>query len=118
MLAKAYQEMAGDFDVYQQIIDLFETEIAENWFLEIKLPFSKLFVNFLGKHQKINKSLLMCRPCHLGRLGLNIEWFVIVLILNCFCEIHFWAPSRTKKGCVISLQNLLSGYDYFFEKVK
>ena len=30
MLAKAYQEMAGDFDVYQQIIDLFETEIAEN----------------------------------------------------------------------------------------
>ena len=44
MLAKAYQEMAGDFNVYQQIIDLFETEIAENWFLEIKVPFSKLFV--------------------------------------------------------------------------
>ena len=115
MLAKAYQEMAGDFDVYQQIIDLFETEIAENWFLEIKLPFSKLFVNFLGTHQKINKSLLMCRSCHSGWIlnDLLLFWFWTV-----FVKFIFGHLQKLKKVLWSHYKICWVVMIIFFEKVK
>ena len=44
---------------------------------------------------------LMCESCHLNR-SLIVEMIFVVVFFNSSCEINFWAPSRLRKGWVIS----------------
>ena len=57
--------------------------------------------------------VLMCGSCHFDRLlnakfGVEYQMIFVALIFNCSFEIQFGAPSRFRKGWVISLQNLHS----------
>ena len=52
------------------------------------------------------------------RIGVEYRMIFVVLIFDCICEIHFGAPSRFGKGCIISLQNLHGGSFFFFEGEK
>ena len=51
--------------------------------------------------------LFMSGSCHLDRLWkllLNIKTFSLLCFSMFFCEMHFWATSRSRKGWVISLK--------------
>ena len=46
------------------------------------------------------------RPSLNVEIGVELWMIFVVVFFNCFCEIHFWAPLRVSKGCMLSLQNL------------
>ena len=51
----------------------------------------------------------------------NFHWIwniLVVVFLNCYCEINFRAPSRYKKGCVIEIKIFHSDLFFFFETAK
>ena len=65
----------------------------------------------------------MCGSCYLDssvecwNLG-SISNHFCCFIFQCSCEIHFGAPSRFRKDCVISLQNLPSDLIIFFNRAE
>ena len=42
----------------------------------------------------------------------------VVVSLNCSCEINFWAPSRHRKGCVITIKIFHSDSIFFLTQQK
>ena len=67
----------------------------------------------------------MCSPCHIRCVEIFVEprnccriWNILVVVfLNCSCEINFRAPSRAsryRKGCVIRKKNIPQRFLLFF----
>ena len=69
---------------------------------------------------------LMRRSCHNGSVEICVEprncrrtWNILVVVfLNCSCEINFRAPSRYRKGCVIRIKIFHSNSFFFWHSKK
>jgi hypothetical protein len=51
----------------------------------------------------------------------NLRWILnilVVVFLNCSCEINFRVPSRYKKGCIILVKKSTVIRSFFFETAK
>ena len=46
-------------------------------------------------------------------VDVSVEYRKIFIVLFCCCEMYFGAPSKTRKGWVISLKNLHSNSSFF-----
>ena len=69
---------------------------------------------------------LMRRSCHNWSVNIcvelgNLHWIwniLVVVFLNCSCEINFRAPSRHRKGCVIKIKIFHSDSFFFWHGKK
>ena len=67
------------------------------------------------------KKTIMCSSSHIWCVEIFDEprnccrtWNILVVVfLNCSCEINFKAPSRYRKGCVIR-KKIFHSYSFFF----
>ena len=73
----------------------------------MRLPHGMFVKPVMKQRKKTLEVDLMCGSCHFDRLlnveiGVEYQMIFVVVFFNCSCEIHFGAPSRLRKGWVIS----------------
>jgi hypothetical protein len=75
---------------------------------------------------QVKSSRFLCSPSHIRCVEIFDEprnccrtWNILVVVfLNCSCEINFKAPSRYRKGCVIRKKIFHSDSFFFFDTAK
>ena len=89
-------------------------------------PVSSKQVFYAAEKRWSPNNRLMCSPCHIRCVEIFVEprnccrtWNILVVVfLNCSCEINFrapWAPSRYRKDCVIRKKIFHSDSFFFFD---